>query len=88
MSETQERYELFQYDACPFCYRVRQVLNQAGINVPIRDVLFDRQARDELVRGGGRGTVPCLKIVRGDQIEWLYESLDIIQYLKERTALG
>ena len=43
---------------------------------------FDREAYDDLIRGGGRGTVPCLRIERdtGD-VEWLYESVDIVEYL-------
>ena len=48
----------------------------------MRDILLDREAYDDLIRGGGRGTVPCLRIERdtGD-VEWLYESVDIVEYL-------
>ena len=82
-----ERYQLFQYDACPFCYRVRRFLQQAGIDIPLRDTLHDPQAHAELVAGGGRGTVPCLRIETPDaEVRWLYESADIIEYLRQRFA--
>ena len=76
-----ETYQLFQYDTCPFCYRVRRFLQSAGIEMEIRDTLRDPAAHAELVEGGGRGTVPCLRIARGDDVRWLYESADIIEYL-------
>jgi len=34
---------------------------------------------------GGRVTVPCLRIDNGDNIEWLYESSDIIDYLQRKV---
>ncbi len=82
-----ERYQLFQYDSCPFCHRVRRFLEQAGIDIPLRDTLRDPQAQRELIAGGGRGTVPCLRIERDDgQVHWLYESLDIMKYLADQSA--
>ena len=80
-----ETYQLFQYDACPFCYRVRRFLDSTGIEVELRDTLHDPSAYAELLHGGGRGTVPCLRIARGDDVRWLYESADIIEYL-DRNA--
>jgi glutathione S-transferase len=77
-----EHYTLYQYDSCPFCYRVRRFLAEANIEVPLRDTLRDPQARRELVEGGGRSMVPCLRIERDGEVSWLYESLDIIDYLR------
>lgn len=79
----QEQYALYQYDSCPFCQRVRRFLNSAGIRMELRDTLRDPAARRELIEGGGRATVPCLRIDRGDEVLWLYESLDIIDYLQK-----
>jgi glutathione S-transferase len=81
-----ETYQLFQYDACPFCYRVRRFLKSAGIDMEFRDTLHDPAAYAELVRGGGRGTVPCLRIDSGDEVRWLYESADIIRYLERHVV--
>ena len=76
-----EAYQLFQYDSCPFCFRVRQFLQSAGIDMEIRDTLRDASARAELLSGGGSGTVPCLRIEHAGEVRWLYESQDIIEYL-------
>ena len=81
-----EQYVLYQYDSCPFCYRVRAFLAEAGIDIPLRDTMFDRDAYVELLRGGGKGTVPCLRIENDEGVRWLYESRDIIEYLTERAA--
>jgi len=62
------------------------------MTVPMRDILLDREAYIDLSRGGGKGTVPCLRIERdtGD-VEWLYESADIVEYInaqQRNNALG
>ena len=56
-------------------------MKSVGIEIEIRDTLRDPVAYSELLDGGGRGTVPCLRIARGDEVRWLYESRDIIEYL-------
>lgn len=83
-ADAPEHYLLYQYDSCPFCYRVRRFLDDAGIRIETRDVLQDPEARRELLEGGGRTTVPCLRIERDGETSWLYESLDIIDYLRQR----
>jgi glutathione S-transferase len=85
MSENGESYQLYQYGSCPFCVRVRAYLQQAGLQVPLKDTLLDPQARRDLIEGGGRGTVPCLRIENSAGVRWLYESLDIIDYLQNHA---
>ena len=46
----------------------------------------DELARQELLQGGGKAVVPCLRIKNGDSVDWLYESMDIIRYLDERFS--
>ena len=84
-----ENYTLYQYESCPFCYRVRLFLDEAGITLPLKDTMMYQGAVVELIRGGGSPTVPCLRIEdsSGD-VRWLYESLDIIKFLKERKNQG
>jgi glutathione S-transferase len=79
-----ETYELYHSELCGFCHRVRRYMAGAGWEVPLVDTLRDRSARAELIEGGGKATVPCLKITRGDEVEWMYESMDIINYLKSK----
>lgn len=75
---------LFKKDTCPYCMRVLQALEERGITLPMRDVAQDPQAREELVRVGGKATVPCLFIDKKP----MYESADIIAYLKDRVTLA
>ena len=81
-----EHYVLYQYDGCPYCHRVRRFIAEHGIEVELRDTLYDPAARRELIEGGGRSTVPCLRIERDGAVTWLYESLDIIDYLRRARA--
>jgi glutaredoxin len=81
-----ERYTLYQYESCPFCARVRRYLAEAGIDMPMKDTLRDPVARRELMEGGGSSMVPCLRIERDGAVQWMYESLDIIAYLRDRAA--
>ena len=80
-----ERYALYQYASCPFCRRVLQFLADADVEVELRDTQRNPQARRDLIEGGGRATVPCLRIEDDGNVRWLYESLDIIEYLKRAS---
>ncbi len=82
-----ENHVLYQYQSCGFCRRVRQFLDEAGISIEMRDTMRDPDARRELIEGGGRATVPCLRIERDGEVRWLYESRDIIDYLRHHYAL-
>jgi len=81
-----ERYTLYKYDSCPFCMRVRRFLAEAGLDLPLKDTLRDPEARRELAAGGGSTQVPCLRIEADGEVRWLYESLDIIAYLREHAV--
>lgn len=78
---------LYQYEACPFCVKVRRSMKRQGLTIVTRDVKRSENAKDELLAGGGNLKVPCLRIDQGEQdYEWMYESEDIIQYLEARFA--
>jgi glutathione S-transferase len=80
-----ETYQLFHFDFCPFCMRVRHFLDRSGLDVPLRNIHKEPEAHRELLAGGGSQQVPCLRIEAPDgQVRWLYESADIIAYLGER----
>lgn len=81
-----DQYVLYQYDTCPFCARVRRFLEAEGIDLPMKDTMRDPAAFRELLMGGGRATVPCLRIEDDTgAFRWLYESNDIMEYLAGRT---
>jgi glutaredoxin len=78
---------LYQYSTCPFCIKVRQELRRLSLNVELRDAQGAGEHRDALVQGGGRAKVPCLRITdETGKTRWMYESGEIIDYLRGRFA--
>lgn len=76
---------LYQYEACPFCVKVRRAMKRQGLNIALRDVKRNDVAREELLAGGGDLKVPCLRVSEGERgFQWIYESKDIIGYLEGR----
>ena len=75
---------LYQLPACPFCVKARRAMKRFGLNIELRNINQNEQYREELIREGGKKTVPCLKITNEDKtITWMYESSDIINYLEK-----
>lgn len=75
---------LYQYEACPFCVKVRRSLRRNGLNIEIRDAKRNDQFKQELQTGGGKLKVPCLRIEDSSgEPNWMYESSDIIAYLEK-----
>jgi len=80
---------LYQYEACPFCVKVRRAMKRQGLKIETRDVKRNDVAREELLAGGGDLKVPCLRIGDGERgFQWMYESTNIIGYLEERFLTG
>jgi glutaredoxin len=74
---------LYQYKACPFCVKVRRAMKRNSLNIQTHDAKRCETSRNELIEGGGKLKVPCLRVEgkEGD-VCWIYESSDIIAYLK------
>jgi len=87
-TELLSHLSLYQLPACPFCVKVRRAMKREGIELPLRNIKDKEQDyRAELIQGGGKATVPCLRIENSESdIQWLYESTDIIDYLKAQIA--
>jgi glutaredoxin len=80
---------LYQYQACPFCVKVRRAMKRQGLKIETRDVKRNDLAREELLAGGGDLKVPCLRIGESEGgAQWMYESKDIIEYLEGRFLAG
>ena len=74
---------LYEHELCGFCQMVRRSTANLGLEVESRNILREPGRREELIEEGGKGMVPCLRIEYPDsRVEWLYESADIIDYLK------
>lgn len=78
---------LYQFRTCPFCIKVRRAMKRLSLNIEIRDAQRNIDNREALFLGGGTIKVPCLRITEANgEVRWLYESDDIIDYLKQRFA--
>lgn len=79
---------LYQFNACPFCVKVRRQLRKHTLNIELRDAQNNETFKAELTNQGGRHKVPCLRIEKGpNDVKWLYESDDIISFLKAEFKL-
>ena len=79
---------LYHLPTCLFCWRVRLAAWRLGLSLPMKNLLLEPSAHRELVAQGGKMQVPCLRIDETGGVRWLYESADIINYLRERAVDG
>ena len=78
---------LYQYKTCPFCMKVRHEIDRLSLSIKRVDAQPPGANRDALTREGGQTKVPCLKITdAAGQSQWLYDSEQIVGYLRERFA--
>ena len=78
---------LYEHELCGFCQSVRRSTSDLGVEFESRNILREPCRRQELIEGGGKGMVPCLRIEYPDgRVEWMYESSDIVDYLKRLDA--
>lgn len=71
--------KLFYFDECPFCKKVIQYMERNNIEVEMANIHADPKNKEELIKLGGKEQVPML-LIDGEP---LYESSDIINWLKE-----
>ena len=73
------KLELYMFETCPFCRRVLSYLDESGrTDVELHNIRKNEDDRRRLIEVGGMEQVPCL-FIDGQP---LYESLDIIDWLK------
>ncbi|THB69544.1 MAG: glutaredoxin [Gammaproteobacteria bacterium] len=77
-----EYIALYYKPQCPFCQKVLSVKDELGQEFELCDTASNSDLMEEQLEATGKKTVPCLKITKGDAVEWLYESGDICNYLK------
>ncbi|UCE85245.1 MAG: glutathione S-transferase N-terminal domain-containing protein [Deltaproteobacteria bacterium] len=87
VAERASHLVLYHFEGCPYCARVRDAMHDLDLDIELRDIRVQRAFRDELLEGGGRATVPCLRIGNAaGGFRWLYESSDIVAYLRQRFS--
>ncbi|MDD4910767.1 MAG: glutathione S-transferase N-terminal domain-containing protein [Sideroxydans sp.] len=78
---------LYHFKTCPFCIKVRHEMGRLSLPIELRDAQHDLQHRDALLQGGGKVQTPCLRISDAQgNVQWMYESQAIMQYLQQRFA--
>ena len=77
---------LYHYDGCYFSAKVKKAIAVLKLKIEFRDILTDTKHGEMLLKHGGKTTVPCLYLEKtcNSPETWMYESDDIIRYLKER----
>jgi len=82
-------YALYQFNACPFCVKVRRAMRRLNLPIELRNARVEGAHRDALrAQGDGVVKVPCLRIDHPDgTTRWMYESDDIVAHLNERFPL-
>jgi glutaredoxin 3 len=74
-------YTLYYMPACPYCQKVLSFAQENNIELTLKDI-HEGENESELVARGGKKTVPYL--VDDASGQEMYESMDIIQYLKTK----
>lgn len=72
-------YKLYVGTICPYCAKVENFMEEEGIDIEIVNIEENRDEMKKLIEEGGKKQVPCLY----HDGEYLYESDDIIKFLKE-----
>ena len=81
-----EDVSLYYRFSCPYCRYVIAFINANNITIPLMDITLNQHNADTLIKFGGKRQVPCLRIENDGDDVWLYESADIIEYLKTRIS--
>ena len=71
--------DLFILETCPYCKKVMSFMDERDIKYHKVDIT-DKASEDALIQMGGKRQVPFL--VDTDRNIQMYESNDIIEYLK------
>jgi glutathione S-transferase len=79
LEETMNVLELYYLPTCPYSLKVLNFLEKNGISIELKSTT-EPENRDTLLEVGKKNQVPCL-FIDGKP---LYESDDIIAYLRER----
>ncbi|MGF1718607.1 glutathione S-transferase N-terminal domain-containing protein [Vibrio kyushuensis] len=77
---------LYQFEACPFCVKVRRSMKRQSVKFDLLDAKNDPKHREDLLTNGGAIKVPCLRIEKEGKTTWMYESSDIVTYLESEFA--
>ncbi|MBC7396041.1 MAG: glutathione S-transferase N-terminal domain-containing protein [Bdellovibrionales bacterium] len=77
---------VYELEMCPFCVKVRRAIKRLSLKIELKDVLEPKN-QTELMAGGKKDQVPCLRITQADgSVQWMYESSAIIAHLEQHFS--
>jgi len=79
--------ELYELPGCPYCAKVKQKLDDLGLEYTSHEVPSSHAERDEVERVSGQTTVPVL-VDESNDVEGMSESDDIVAYLDRTYGSG
>ena len=75
---------LYYFPSCPYCRIVLKQLKSMSLDINLFNIHEQNSFKKELIAGGGKKTVPCLRIENQQKPPtWMYESMDIVAYLQK-----
>ena len=77
---------LYYKPSCPYSARVIAEAEDLGLSFDLKNIAADEALRDELIAKGGKKQVPYL--IDASRDEAMYDSGDIIEYLREHYGNG
>jgi hypothetical protein len=80
-------HTLYHFYLSPYSRNARYAVYDLGLDVPFKDILNDEAAYRDLIQNGGKDQSPCLRVEENGKVRWMYESQDIIKYLRNHTGL-
>lgn len=83
IDEITKNLNLYEMQACPYCVKVRREIKRLSLNIKRMNVKENPDNKEKLIADGGKFQVPCLNIQDSNNETWLYESEDIINYLRK-----
>ena len=77
------KHTLYFSKYCYFCQKVLFKIKNKEHSIELRSV-SEQSNMQELLNGGGKSQVPCLRIERADESSdtWMYESDHILSYIE------
>jgi glutaredoxin len=81
VNDAVKNLSMYQFYACPWCVKTRRAIHRLNLPINYLNSPQGSENREILTKEGGRLKVPCLRIEKDGETQWMYESNDIISYL-------
>lgn len=79
------RLTLYVVNSCALCAKLRRHLQLLNVSVTVKDLKRCYVYEKELL-AGGKAQVPCLRIEKSGNAQWLYDYDEIVSYLDKKFA--